>query len=127
MYSSATVSLYDPTQMLLEFMSDVRGLVNAIILGVKLEGLLVNYVNENYSLDGIPVASIVVHAGDIAFYVLAKPFIEVSDIDSAAMGAEKIAGEDGVEVLPVVAGYIFSEEAEKYARSIDMEVVKLGA
>ncbi len=127
MYSSATVGLYDPTQMLLEFMSDVRGLVNAIILGIKLEGLLVSYVNENYSLDGIPVANIVVHAGDLAFYVLAKPFIEVSDIDSVATEAEKVAGEDRIEVLPVIAGYIFSEEAERYARSIDIEVVKLGA
>jgi len=115
------------TASLIKFMSDVRGVVNALVLGAGLEGVQPSRLVEEYSFeDGVPRAKALVVAGRFAFIVLAKPFIDVADIDVLVDEAGSVEAEGLEEVVPVAVGYEYSYDAERYAKSIGVEILRLG-
>ena len=113
---------------LIRFMSDVRTVVNALLLGAGLEGGRFARLVEDYSADeGVPRARVLLVVGDVAFYLYAKPYIDVLDIDVLVDEAGEAAERIGAgEVVPVAAGYQYTFDAERYAKSIDVEVLRLG-
>jgi len=114
---------------LIRFMADVRTAVNALLLGAGLEGARFTRLLEDYRRGeaGLPAAQAVLVFQGFAFYLYAKPFIDVEDVDvlvdEAGDWAEKLGVE---EVVPVAAAYEFSYDAERYAKSIEVELIRLG-
>ena len=113
---------------LIRFMSDVRTVVNALLLGAGLEGGRFARLVEDYSVEeGVPRAKVLLVVGDIMFYLYAKPYMDVLDIDVLVDEAGEAAERIGAgEVVPVAAGYQYTFDAERYAKSIDVEVLRLG-
>jgi hypothetical protein len=114
---------------LIRFMADVRTVVNALLLGAGLEGARFRRLVEDYSRGeaGLPAARALVVLEGFAFYLYAKPYIDVEDIDLLVDEAGEAAERHGVEeVVPVAAGYELSYDAERYAKSIDVEIIRLG-
>jgi len=114
---------------LIRFMADVRTVVNALLLGAGLEGAKFRRLLEDYHRGDadIPAAKALIVFRGFAFYLYAKPFIDVEDVDvlldQAGEEAEKLGVE---EIVPIAAAYEFSYDAERYAKSIDVELIRLG-
>ena len=129
--SESLYSLGDETRTtglsLLRFMSAVRSVVTALVLGGRLEGARLLKIAESYSTSELPAARALVVFDGFAFYLYAKPYIDVGDVDVAVDEAGDVAEELGIEVVPIIAAYEFSVYAEKYAKSIEVETVRLEA
>ncbi|BES81986.1 hypothetical protein [Pyrodictium abyssi] len=112
---------------LIRFMADVRTVVEAFVLGGRLEGARLLRIVEDYGVDDIPYARALVAFEGVAFYLYAKPYMDVGDIDVLVDEAGELAEKlENTEVVPVAAAYQFSYDAERYAKSIDVEAVRLG-
>ena len=114
---------------MIRFMADVRTVVNALMLGAGLEGARFKRLVEDYARGeaGLPAARALLVLEGLAFYVYAKPYIDVEDVDVLVDEAGEAAERLGVEeVVPVAAAYEFSYDAERYAKSIEVELVRLG-
>jgi len=109
------------------FMEHVRTVTTAFMFGGRLEGARLIRVIEDYGFSESLWARVILWFDGIVFYVYAKPYIDVGDIDvlvdEASEMAEKL-GED--QVVPVAAAYEYSYDAERYAKSIEVEIVRLG-
>ncbi|WP_143522147.1 hypothetical protein [Pyrodictium delaneyi] len=112
---------------LIRFMADVRTVVEAFVLGGRLEGARLLRIVEDYGVDEIPYARALVMFEGIAFYLYAKPYIDVGDVDVLADEVGELAEKlENTEIVPVAAAYQFSYDAERYAKSIDVETMRLG-
>lgn len=114
---------------LIRFIADVRTVVNALLLGAGLEGARFRRLLEDYYRGeaDLPAAKVTIVLDGFAFYLYAKPYIDVEDVDVLVDEAGEEAERLGVEeVVPVAAGYEFSYDAERYAKSIEVETIRLG-
>ncbi|KSW12008.1 hypothetical protein CF15_04270 [Pyrodictium occultum] len=112
---------------IIRFMADVRTVAEAFVLGGGLEGARLLRIREDYRMGEIPRARVLVEFEGLVFYLYAKPYIDVEDVDVLVDEAGELAERLGAaEVVPVAAAYQFSYDAERYARSIDVETVRLG-
>ncbi|ABM80683.1 hypothetical protein [Hyperthermus butylicus] len=115
--SESLYSLVDEAQAtglsLLRFMSAVRSVVTALVLGGRLEGARLLKIAESYSASERPAARALVVFDGFAFYLYAKPYIDVGDVDVAIDEAGDVAKELGIEVVPIIAGYEFSVYCRK--------------
>lgn len=116
------------TLSLIRFISDVRTAINALILGGRMEGAKFKRLTEEYGVDeGSPWARAIIVFDGIVFYLLAKPYIDVYDVDVLVDEISSIPGSSSTSVIvPVVAGYEYSYDAERYAKTIEVEVLRLG-
>jgi len=113
---------------LARFMADVWTLVNAVLLGAGLEGARPRRVSVEFGVEeGLPWARGWLLLDGVLFYIYARPSIDVFDVDLAVDEAGE-AGErlGAAETVPLVAGYEYTWDAERYAASIDVETVHLG-
>jgi len=98
----------------------------ALMLGARLEGLKPRGVRLSVRDEGVPVARAVVEFDGVTFFVYAKPYMDVWDVDEAANEAAELAEEVDGEVVPVLATFELSYYAERYAWSLGMEIMRLG-
>lgn len=113
---------------LVRFISDVWTVVNALMLGAGLEGGRLRRVSVEYGVvDGLPWARAYLLVDGVLFYLYAKPSIDVFDVDlavdEAGDAAERLHAE---EFVPLVAGYEYTWDAERYAAGINVETIHLG-
>jgi len=114
---------------LIRFMADVRTVINALLLGAGLEGARFRRLIEDYYRGeaDIPAAKAIIVFKGFAFYLYAKPFMDVEDVDVLLdLSDAETERLDVEEVVPVAAAYEFSYDAERYAKSIDVELIRLG-
>jgi hypothetical protein len=111
---------------LVRFMGYVHSMLTALILGARLEGLKPKAVKISVYDEDVPCARALVEFDDLIFLVHAKPFIDVRDVDEAADDATEVAEEFNGDVVVILAAYEFSYYAEKYAKSIGLELMRLG-
>jgi hypothetical protein len=121
-------SSHTKTLSLIRFISDVRTVINALILGGRMEGAKFKRLTEEYGIDeGSPWARAIIVFDGIVFYLLAKPYIDVYDVDVLVDSISSISESPSTSVIvPVVAGYEYSYDAERYAKSIEVEILRLG-
>ncbi len=114
------------TEHLLQFTADVQTVVNALMVGAKLEGESVISVREEFKFhEEVPEARALVETESAVFSLLAKPYINVEDVDSLLEWISSLEL-SGKEPVPLLAGYDTNVHAERYARSLDIEVLRLG-
>jgi hypothetical protein len=111
---------------LAKFMAHVSSVVMALMLGARLEGFKPRSVRLTVSDDGIPSARAIVEFDGATFLIYAKPYIDVADVDEAADEAAELAESCECEVVPVLATFELSYYAERYAKSLGMEIMRLG-
>ncbi len=111
---------------MVKFMSYVNSVVTAIIVGARFEGFKPRSVKLSFSDDGVPVARALVELDGVVFVVYARPYVDVEDVDAVADEAADVAESyEGVEVIPVLAAFQYSYYAERYAKSLGIELVRL--
>ena len=93
-----------------------------------MEGAKFKRLTEEYGVDeGSPWAHAIIVFDGIVFYLFAKPYIDVYDVDVLVDSISSISGSSSTSVIvPVVAGYEYSYDAERYAKSIEVEILRLG-
>ncbi len=113
---------------MIRFMDDVRTVVNAVLLGAGLEGARFKAMVEEMGRSDadLPWAKVVLVFEGYVFYIHAKVFMDVEDIDVLADEAGEIAEKYNAEVVPLAAAYEYTYDAERYARSIEIETLRLG-
>ncbi|BEP17727.1 hypothetical protein PYJP_10790 [Pyrofollis japonicus] len=109
------------------FMDHVRTVTTAFIIAGRLEGARLIRVVEDYGFSETMWARVIVWFDGVVFYIYAKPYIDVPDVDLLVDDAAEIAEKLGENhVVPVGAAYEYSFDAERYAKSIEVELVHLG-
>lgn len=109
------------------FMDHVRTVTTAFMLGGRLEGARLIRVIEDYGFTDTLWARVILWFDGLVFYIYAKPYVDVGDIDVLVDEAGEMAEKLGEEqVVPVAAAYEYSYDAERYAKSIEVEIVRLG-
>lgn len=112
---------------LMKFAGDVQAAVNALIMAGRLEGARLRRLMVRYEAgqEAFWAHAMIVFEG-FTFYLYAKPYIEVHDVDYVADTVARTAESTSDKIVPIIAGYTYSYDAERYAKSIEIELLKLG-